>query len=630
MKNIIIGTAGHIDHGKTSLIRALTGRETDRLEEEKRRGITIDLGFTYFNLSNGEKAGIIDVPGHEKFIKNMLAGVGGMDLVLMVIAADEGIMPQTREHLDILSILNIKQGIVVLTKKDMVEDEWLQMVVEDIKEEIQDSFLKNAPIIPVSSITGEGIDVLKNEITKMTEIVSTKNIHVPFRIPIDRVFSVDGFGTVVTGTQIEGTLNVGDEVTIYPTNEFTKIRNIQVHGEKVSSSFAGQRVAINLANIKKSAIARGDTLAEKQSMEETMMIDVKLNLLKNTNRELDNRTRVRLYHGTSEILCRVVLLNKDVIKASGSCYAQLRLEEKIAVKKDDYFVLRFYSPMETIGGGIILDPNPSKHKRYDEEVLKELELREVGSTKDILECLFKRYSYSFYTVDFIISKLAKEKEEAEKLIQELIDENKIIMLSNELIIHHTTMTALDKKLSDILRQYHEQNPLKLGMSKEELRNKLFKGKNKWADLFLNYFCNNGRIHIVEQMVALNDFEIQYSKEQLEIKKQLEEIYYNSKFTVPLISELVYNYKNEQEVLQIIQKLKEEDVLIRIDANIYLHRLNYDKALNELQSFIRENGSITVAQFRDLIETSRKYALPILEYFDEEKITKKVEDTRILL
>lgn len=629
MRNIIIGTAGHIDHGKTSLIRALTGRETDRLKEEKKRGITIDLGFTYFNLLNGEKAGIIDVPGHEKFIKNMLAGVSGMDLVLMVIAADEGIMPQTQEHLDILSILNIKQGIIVLTKKDMVEKEWMKMVIEEVKEDVKGSFLQDAPIIPVSSLTGEGIETLKVEMTKMTEITRTKQVNLPFRIPIDRVFSVDGFGTVITGTQIEGTLNIGDEVMLYPDKMQTKIRNIEVHGEKASASYAGQRVAINLANVKKSDVSRGDVLSQIDALEETMMIDVKLDLLKSSERILSNRTRVRLYHGTKEILCRVILLNQETIQGGESGYAQLRLEEEIAVKKDDYFVIRFYSPMETIGGGIILDANPSKHKRYQEEVIQELVLLETGSSKNVLECLIKKYSNDYRMIDDIMLQLSLEKDAAEELLQQLMDESKVIMLTKGLIMHHTVMSRVEKELKGILIHYHEQNPLKFGMSKEELRNRLFRGKNKWSDSFLNYFSNNGDIRIVDQMVALNTFKVQYNQDQLKIKKQLEETYLHNQFTIPFISDAAKKYGDEQEALQIIQGLIEEGVLVKVDANICLHQLNYDKALEQLKAFIKENESITLAEFRDLLGTSRKYALPILEYYDQKKITKKIDDVRVL-
>lgn len=629
MKNIIIGTAGHIDHGKTSLIKALTGRETDRLKEEIKRGITIELGFTYLDLPNGEKVGIIDVPGHEKFIKNMLAGTGGIDMVLMIIAADEGMMPQTREHLDILSILNIKQGIVVLTKKDSVEDEWLQMVEEEVKEEMKDSFLYNARIIPVSSVTGEGIETLKDEITRMTQNITEKSMNTPFRLPIDRIFTIDGFGTVVTGTQVEGSLNIGDEVIIYPTGQPAKIRNIQVYGEKVQTSFAGQRVALNLASIKKNEIQRGYVLAERDSMEETSRIGVRLDLIKNTDRELQNRARVHLYHGTSQVLCRIVILNKDVIKAGESCYAQLLLEENIAIKKDDYFVIRFYSPLETIGGGIVLDANPTKHKQHHERVIEELKLLETGSEKDILEIFIKKHSESFKPLDAILRQLGKGQEWARECMEQLIAEGKIIMITKELALHHIIFDALESRLKKILIQYHEENPLRAGMSLEECRNKLFERKNKWADFILKYFDTKGIINILDERVALSNFQICYTDEQKEIKRKIEDIYYQQGFTVPFTEDVVKSFEGGQEIIPIIQDLVKEGTLIKIDSNILLHHFYYEKALTEIQSFIQENGSITLGQFRDLLGTSRKYALPLLEYFDQQRITVKREDSRVL-
>ncbi len=629
MKNFIIGTAGHIDHGKTSLIRALTGRETDRLEEEKRRGITIDLGFTYFALNNEEQAGIIDVPGHEKFIKNMLAGVGGMDMVLMVIAADEGIMPQTREHLDILTILNMKQGIVVLTKTDMVEEDWLEMVKEEIHEEIENTFLKDAPIIPVSSLTGDGIEELKNEITAMAMMAAGKSCETPIRLPIDRVFTIGGFGTVVTGTQIEGVLNVGDEVIVYPFGENAKIRNLQVHGNNVATSYAGQRVAVNLANIKKDALERGCILAEKNSMEETMMLDVKLELLKNTDRELPNRTRVRLYHGTSEVLCRVILLDREVLKAGESCFAQLRLEEKTAARIHDYFVLRFYSPMETIGGGIVLDPNPLKHKRFQLEILDDLSIREHGSSKDLMECILKKHHDSLQTRESLIHLTGNGKSAAEQDLEQLICEKKVVPLGKEYVVHQTTIQFLREKTGQIIRGFHEKFPLKEGISKEELRNKLYPGKSKWADAMLSYFLEEGFIKITEQMIAMADFKIQFSKEQSQMKEQLEKLYLESGYAAPTNGEVARQYKNQQEVLQILQSMWEEGILIKLDLQTFLHQSWYQKARDELELFLEKNGTITIAEFRDLIETSRKYALLILEYFDNNKITKKVEDARML-
>ncbi|SFJ73448.1 selenocysteine-specific elongation factor SelB/translation elongation factor TU,TIGR00485, partial [Terrisporobacter glycolicus] len=390
MKNIIIGTAGHIDHGKTALIRALTGKETDRWEEEKRRGITIDLGFTNFDLPSGDRAGIIDVPGHEKFVNNMLAGVIGMDLVMLVVAADEGMMPQTREHVDIMSQLGVEKSIVVLNKCDLVDDEWKELVKEEIKEELIGSVFENANMIEVSSVTGEGIDNLIQEIVHMTkDEVTEKDINTIPRLPIDRSFSISGFGTIVTGTLISGSIKKDDELEIYPTGQKAKIRSIQVHGKDVKECFAGQRSAINISNLKKDEIKRGYVLAPPNSMEDTMMLDVKLNVLNSSERILSNRCRLHLFTGTSEVLCRAVLLDVQEAAPGDSCYAQLRLEEKIAVRRGDKFIVRFYSPLETVGGGVILDANPTKKTPFNNAQLEEIKRKEEGSHSDIVELLVK-------------------------------------------------------------------------------------------------------------------------------------------------------------------------------------------------------------------------------------------------
>ena len=377
MKNIIIGTAGHIDHGKTTLIKALTGRETDTLEEEKNRGISINLGFTFFDLPSGKRAGIVDVPGHEKFVKNMLAGVSGIDVVLMVIAADEGIMPQTKEHLEILQLLNVKKGIIVITKTDMVEKEWAEMVEEDIKEELKDTFLQNAPVYRVSSKTKEGVKELIEGIDELTEEIHSKDVHGHFRLPVDRVFSVTGFGTVVTGTIISGNVKEGDIAEIYPSKKMTKIRGIQVHDNSVKVGEAGQRCALNLSNIKKTEVKRGDVISVENLMEPSMMIDCKLYYLKSASRPLENRQRVRLYSGTNEIICRAVILDKEIVNPGEEAYIQFRLEKPITVQRNDRYVIRTYSPMITIGGGSVIEPVATKAKRFNQSYVEDLKLKEM-------------------------------------------------------------------------------------------------------------------------------------------------------------------------------------------------------------------------------------------------------------
>ncbi|MBQ2911755.1 MAG: selenocysteine-specific translation elongation factor, partial [Clostridia bacterium] len=350
--NIIIGTAGHVDHGKTSLIKALTGIETDRLREEKKRGITIELGFAYIDLPQGLRAGIIDVPGHEKFIKNMLAGAGGIDIALLIVAADEGVMPQTEEHLEILSLLDIRKGVIALTKTDMVDEEWLEMMKEEVAEKMHGTFMEDAKIIPVSSYTGDGIPELQAELAKLAGECEPKNETIPFRIPVDRVFSVDGFGTVITGTLIEGVVKEGDTVTIYPDKIESKVRGIQVHSQPVKQAYPGQRVAVNLAGVHKSELERGDIIAAQDSMDTSMMLDALLKVTADTERHIKNGSRLHFYHGSREILCKVVLLDKDELIKGEQAYAQIRLEENVSLKAGDRFVVRFYSPLETVGGGV--------------------------------------------------------------------------------------------------------------------------------------------------------------------------------------------------------------------------------------------------------------------------------------
>ena len=422
MKHIIIGTAGHIDHGKTTLIKALTGCNTDRWKEEQERGITIDLGFAFFDLPNGDRAGIVDVPGHEKFIHNMVTGVCGMDMVLLVIAADEGIMPQTKEHMDILHLLGIQKCIVVLNKMDLVDPEWLELMEEEVRDQLQDTFLKDAPVVKVSAVTGEGLKELTDEIVKMeTSEVQEKEIHTIPRLPIDRVFTISGFGTIVTGTLISGIIRKDDTLQLYPWNAPCKVRNIQVHGKNVDECSAGQRVAVNLTGIKKEDISRGDVLASPNSMKGTTLLDVKLKILKDSNRIVKNRSRLHLFTGTSEVLCRAILLDRDEVKAGEECFAQLRLEQELALRKGDRFVVRFYSPMETIGGGEVLEPNPKAKRRFKEEALEELRRKEAGSSVDVVQMHVKSHRDTLITITELAKLTALSEEEIRQDVSELED-----------------------------------------------------------------------------------------------------------------------------------------------------------------------------------------------------------------
>ncbi|WFD11545.1 selenocysteine-specific translation elongation factor [Tepidibacter hydrothermalis] len=625
MKNIIIGTAGHIDHGKTTLIKSLTGRETDRLKEEQKRGISIDLGFTYFDLPSGKRAGIVDVPGHEKFIKNMLAGISGIDMVLLVVAADEGVMPQTVEHLDIMSFLNIEKGIIVITKCDMVEDDFLELIKEDVREKVQDTFLKDVSIIEVDSISKRGIDELISEIDSISDEVKNKNLNAQPRLNIDRAFSVKGFGTVVTGTLIEGSIDVDDTLNIYPQNKGTKIRSIQVHGKSVKTAYAGQRVAINLSNIKVDEVERGNVLAYPESLSESMMLDVKLSLVKHSDRMVKYWDRIRFYHGTREILGRIVPIDKEVLNPGEEGYCQIRLEETIVAKNKDMFVIRFYSPMETIGGGIILDSNPKKHKRFDMDVVSSLQLKEKGDLKEIIEEIIKKHSKEYPVLNDIAVYIGEKREIIQQEIDVLCEQSKIMNINN-IYIHKSFYDDLKSNVVRVLSNFHKNNPLKKGISKEELRTRIEKNlKTKDFDILLNLIVKDGDIKIVDNISSLYDFEVAFNKSQLNIQKDIEAKLKNDKLTPRNISEIIQDRKEYQEVLEALLG----DTLVMVTEDIVYHKENYDMAVDMVKKYLTENKTLTLSEFRDLIGASRKYAMALLEDFDRNKITRRLGDKRML-
>jgi len=634
MKNIIIGTAGHIDHGKTTLIKALTGRETDRWEEEKRRGITIDLGFTYFDLPDGNKAGIIDVPGHEKFIKNMLAGVIGMDLVLLVIAADEGIMPQTDEHINILNMLGIKKGIVVLTKYDLVDKDWLELVKEDIKEDLKDTFLENAPMVEVSSITRYGIDKLIETISKTTEIdVEERDVNTIPRLPIDRSFSISGFGTVITGTLISGKLKKGDEVEVFPVNKICKIRNIQVHSKDEEYAYAGQRTAINLSNIKKTNVYRGCVIAPINSMKNTMMLDVKINLLKKSRRIVENRSRLHLYTGTSEILCRVVLLDRDELSPGESCFAQLRLEEEIAVRRGDKFIIRFYSPMETIGGGEIIEPFPTKKKRFDENLLEELKFKEKGSNTDVIEKIIRENSKLIPSAAEIATITALTEEEIKINLEILEEEDKItiLRLKNDIYTYHKDYERdFEMKIEKYLFRFHEENKYKKGIKKSEIKSKFFsKIKQPVFDALLQEMVVRGTIKSEGENISQSFFQIKYDDDYLNAENKILKILNDANFDFmkpdDLYSMSFQNIKTEDIISLMINDKK----IIKVNEDCIISQYNYENAKNIMIKFIKTNGKITAAEYRDLLHTNRKNAILLLEHFDMIRVTKRSGNDRVL-
>ena len=627
MKNIIVGTAGHIDHGKTTLIKALTGRNTDRWEEEQRRGITIDLGFTYFDLKNGDRVGIIDVPGHEKFINNMVAGVVGMDLVLLVVAADEGIMPQTREHMDILGLLGIKKSILVINKCDLVDEEWLELVEEEIQEELEGTFLEGAPVVKVSAATGQGLDELTDTIQQlMSDEVVAKDTQTISRLPIDRAFTLSGFGTIITGTLISGTITREDVLEMYPIGKECKIRNIQVHGQNQDKCYAGQRVAINLSNVKKKEIRRGCVLAPKNSMKNTDLLDVKLKVLEDSMRILTNHERLHLYTGTSEILCRAVLLDKEQIGPGEEGLVQLRLEEEIAVKRGDRFVVRFYSPMETIGGGIVLEPNPVRKKRFDAQAIEELKKKESGSLGDVMELQIKEHGDTMITLAELAKVMAHSVDELKEYLEELEESGTIFvfpMKKDTYLWHRDSEFAVRQKIEETLQKYHSEHPYRYGMKKAEIHNTFLKKiKPNIFDAYIERMTGENVYGRREEYLSLPGYEVPKDAMYLQTEKLIEDTFEKAGYDFVRFSEIDFGKIPRQTAEDVVLMMIDEGKVLRINEEMFTMKHLMDEAKEKIQNHLKEENLITIAQVRDMFSTSRKSAKPILEYMDSIKVTKK--------
>ncbi|MCI8667789.1 MAG: selenocysteine-specific translation elongation factor [Dorea sp.] len=627
MKNIIVGTAGHIDHGKTTLIKALTGRNTDRWEEEQRRGITIDLGFTYFDLPSKDRVGIIDVPGHERFINNMVAGVVGMDLVLLVIAADEGIMPQTKEHVDILNLLGIEKSIIVLNKCDLVDEEWLELVEEEVKEELEGTFLSEAPVVKVSAATGEGLDSLIGLIERMTsDEVAAKDIQTIPRLPVDRAFTLSGFGTIITGTLVSGTISKEDTLEMYPVGKECKIRSIQVHGQDKEACYAGQRVAINLSNVKKKEIKRGCVLAPKNSMKNTDLLDVKLRIIDSSVRILTNHMRLHFFTGTSEVLCRAVLLDKEEIGPGESGFVQLRLEEEVAVRRGDKFVVRFYSPMETIGGGVVLEPNPKVKRRFQQNVIEELEKKESGSTADVIELHVKGHGDTLITIAELAKLTALSLEEVKEDVEQLENQGLVCvfpMRKDTYVWHSDSRRGAKQKLQDLLGDYEERFPYRYGIKKAEVWAAHFqKIKANVFDKILELLIEEGCLKRVEEFLCTTDYEVRKDDTYDKVSGILLDTFKKAKYDFVRYSEVDFKGVDRMLADDILNILLEEQSIVKVADDMYTLKEYMEHAKKVIQEKLKEDPLITIAQVRDLFETSRKSAKPILEYMDSIKVTKK--------
>jgi len=633
MQHFVLGTAGHVDHGKTSLIKSLTGIDTDRLKEEKERGITIELGFASLPLPSGQTLGIVDVPGHEKFIKHMVAGAAGIDLVLMVIAADEGVMPQTKEHLQICSLLGITTGMVALTKIDLVEKDWLELVRSEIADYLSDTFLSGAPILPVSAVKGIGIAELKSELDKTIIRLKEKTDDGIFRLPVDRIFTMKGFGTVVTGTLISDKIKVGEEVQILPENISARIRGIQVHNSPREEAFSGQRTALNLQGIEKSTLARGNVLVRPQTVWPTKRLDVFFEYLAANTRKLKNRALVRLHTGTAEIMTRIILLAADELSPGEKTFAQLILADEDVVVAGDHFVLRSYSPVTTIGGGRILDPLPGKHKRKNEKILADLKILQNGALPDKISVLLERAGFSGINIRSLAFRLGVNVKKIREALEKLFSDRQAILLASDdtTVISIHLYAHLEALLIKSLESYHQKNPLQEGMSKEELKAAL--ASTVSTKLFNMVMANLGKREAIvsdKDHIRLASYHVHLAGEEDALHQSIAAIYGQAGLAPPSLSDVISGFKEARPKAQSIIKLMiKEGELIKINEELCFARAALDQLRENYKTQLTRDGQATPATFKDLTGLTRKYIIPLMEYFDTSKLTVRVGDHRIL-
>ncbi|MEA2014471.1 MAG: selenocysteine-specific translation elongation factor [Thermodesulfobacteriota bacterium] len=631
MKHIILGTAGHVDHGKTALIKALTGTDTDRLKEEKERGITIELGFAPLILANGQKIGIVDVPGHEKFVKNMVAGAGGIDLVVMVIAADEGVMPQTKEHLEICELLGISRGLVVLTKTDMVDNDWLALVQEDIRGLLKESFLATAPIIPLSSITGSGIPDL---LAALGEIISTLDERIDsglFRLPVDRVFTMKGFGTVVTGTLASGKIKVGDTIKIMPSETTAKIRGIQIHNEASPVAEVGQRTAINLQGTDRTMIERGYVLTSASTFEASSRLDIHMKYLAGAGKRLKNRTLVRFHTGTSETISRIILPKKKYIEPGEETYAQIIPKTPVVTMSGDRFVIRSYSPITTIGGGMIIDPLAQKRRKHT--IANEEEKLHMGTGEDKTEVVLERASLEGISSLRLSIRTGLSPGEQEKIVENMLSKKKALLVDRDerRVVSARTYRDLQDRIMSELETYHKKYPLKEGLSREELRITL--GGYIDARLFnkaVRDLEDNGKVVAKKETVRIEGHRVNLKDEEAQLREKIIRIYRDSGLTPPSTKEILEKFSKEKDTaIDILTVMTNTNLLVKLNEDLYFYKESIDRLKKDYRELLIRDGNATPTSFKEMTSLSRKFIIPLMEFFDKTKMTIRVENHRIL-
>jgi selenocysteine-specific elongation factor len=632
MKHVILGTAGHIDHGKTALVKALTGVDTDRLKEEKERGITIELGFTFLDLPSGIRLGIIDVPGHERFVKHMVAGVWGIDLVALIIAADEGVMPQTKEHLDICKLLKVKKGLIVLTKIDLVERELLELVREEVTDIAKDTFLKDAPILAVSSLTGEGIPQLISTLDHLSKEIEERSSDGLFRLPIDRIFVMKGFGTVVTGTIVSGKLSLGETVEILPSGFEGKVRNLQVYNQPMEEATAGERAAVNLQGIETSAIERGDVLVHPKTLTPTSLLDVYLEYLSIAPRPLKHRTQQRFHMGTSSTTASIFLLDREELAPGEEGFAQLRLERSVVSFPQDRFVIRGSGAIQTLGGGVVLDTHPIKHRRYSPPVINDLILLKDGSSEQAINQYILRSGIAGISFGDLLNRVAMPPNEIQTILRKMIERGDILLVDPEKlkVIENSQYQRLKEMTLIQLREFHQRFPMRIGLAKEEVRTKLpVELDMKLFQILINGLIQSKEVVLERDKLKLHGHQIS-SADEKGLVKRVEEAILRGKLQPPSPKELSEEWSEEEErVLAVFEYLAHEGMLVKIKSGMYFHRIHFENLKGELINFLKSHKEITTSQFKELTGASRKYVIPLIEYFDQMKLTLRLGEKRIL-
>ncbi|SMC74449.1 selenocysteine-specific translation elongation factor SelB [Desulfocicer vacuolatum DSM 3385] len=635
MDQIILGTAGHIDHGKTSLIRALTGIETDRLKEEKKRGITIELGFASIPLESGEVVGIVDVPGHEKFVKNMVAGASGIDIVSMAIAADEGVMPQTREHMEICTLMGIKHGFIAMTKIDLVDEDLMELAMEDILEFTQGTFLEDAPIIQVSSTTGEGLEDFKKTLNELCHKIPPRTPSPIFRLPVDRVFSMKGFGTVITGTLASGKTNVGDNIMIFPSRITSKVRGIQVHGNSVDTVTAGSRTAINFQGLDRETIDRGDILSTPDTLHPSYMVDAEILFLSSNAKPAKPRTRVRFHSGTSEVFGYMVLLDRAELTPGDTACVQIRLETPVCLMKGDRFVIRSYSPIKTIGGGQILNPVARKHKLSDTQAIEGLACLMEEDHEAILSYFAEQGKFSGVSFADLRIMTSIPDKKLGNILQKMLANRRLIQTDKEqrIYVHGALFDTIAQEVIDRLGAYHKDNPLKEGMPSQELKSKFRAFNDKDSKLFplvIARLTKENKVIQDKGTIRLSQHEVALQVDEKEVREKILKIYQKSGLTPPFFRTICQDLEVDQKVARdVLQMLIDEKSIVKTKDDLYFDAKAIKDIETKLVTFLQKSGEITTPQFKDMAGVSRKYIIPLIEYFDTINLTIRVGDTRQL-